>query len=321
MRECVEQMRIDLSGAVVLTEAATGPYVVTPVLAALAGAREVIGVTRESRYGTVEEVRRATLGLAALAGVADRVLVSDRPATDYASRADVVTNSGHLRPIGPEMVERMRPTTVVPLMFEAWEIQAGRFDVDLPALRTRGIAFSGTNERHPTIDVFSHLGTMAVRLLTDSATAVHGATVLVLCDNPFGPYLEAGLSGAGAGVRLAAGWDSAPRDVRPDAVLVALRPRGGPVLSEDDLGALAHRWPGTLVAQFWGDLERTALDELGLRYWPLEAPGQGHMGVLPSAVGPEPVVRLQAGGLKVASVLLLPSERRTPFDEEFLDDL
>jgi hypothetical protein len=37
--------------------------------------------------------------------------------------------------------------------------------------------------------------------------------------------------------------------------------------------------------------------------WPPEAPPPGHMGVLPSAVGPEPIVRLQAGGLKVGEVL------------------
>jgi hypothetical protein len=38
------------------------------------------------------------------------------------------------------------------------------------------------------------------------------------------------------------------------------------------------------------------------------------MGVLPSAVGPDPIVRLQTGGLKVAEVLLRPADRRTARD-------
>jgi len=37
--------------------------------------------------------------------------------------------------------------------------------------------------------------------------------------------------------------------------------------------------------------------------WPLRAPAAGHMAILPSAVGPEPIVRLQSGGLKVGEVL------------------
>jgi hypothetical protein len=45
------------------------------------------------------------------------------------------------------------------------------------------------------------------------------------------------------------------------------------------------------------------------------------MAVLPSDVGPEPVVRLQAGGLKVASVLRTRREHRSVFDLSFLDEL
>jgi len=37
--------------------------------------------------------------------------------------------------------------------------------------------------------------------------------------------------------------------------------------------------------------------------WPLSPPKPGHMGILPSAVGPEPIVRLQVAGLKVGESL------------------
>jgi hypothetical protein len=45
------------------------------------------------------------------------------------------------------------------------------------------------------------------------------------------------------------------------------------------------------------------------------------MGVLPSDVGPEPIVRLQCGGLKVGQVLRLPPIMRTAADREFLDEV
>jgi hypothetical protein len=75
------------------------------------------------------------------------------------------------------------------------------------------------------------------------------------------------------------------------------------------------------MAQFWGDVDRASLDDVVIAYWPLHAPPAGHMAILPSQPGPEPVVRLQAGGLKVASVLLKEPAERTGFDVEFLDEL
>ena len=321
MRRCVEDMRIDLRGAVVVTEAATGAYAVTPVLAALAGAREVVGITRSTRYGTVDDVCGQTLELARAAGVEDRIVITTESPHSVIGRADVVTNSGHMRPIDQHLVAAMKPTAVLPLMFEAWEVQAGRVDLDLECLLRRGIPVAGTNERHPLVDVFSYLGTMAVKLLLDAGTAVRGTRIIVLCDNPFAPYLESGLSAAGATVRLATSITDVEPGFAPDVIMVALRPCGKPVVDSFTARALAAMWPDVITAQFWGDIDRTALDEAGVAYWPLTDPRVGHMAVLPSDVGPEPVVRLQAGGLKVASVLRTRREQRSSFDLAFLDEL
>ncbi len=318
MRAVVAECRLDLSGAVVLTEAASGPYVVTPVLAALAGA-EVVALTRTTRYGSAESVTERTMSLAAALGVAGRITVTtERRASDFA-RADVVTNSGHVRPIDRETVAAMRSTAVVPLMFEAWEAEAGRHDLDLNALRERGIRVAGTNERHPAVDVFSYLGLMAVKLLLDAGIAAYRARLAVVCDNPFRDYLVRGLTGVGADVAVSASVLDLLAGEAPDATLVALRPRGTPVIGSDEMAALASRWPGCPVVQYWGDLDRDGLAAHGLPVWPPSAPGAGHMGVLPSAVGPEPIVRLQAGGLKVAQVLRAAAP--TPEDREFVDEL
>ena len=89
----------------------------------------------------------------------------------------------------------------------------------------------------------------------------------------------------------------------PDAVLLALRPAAEPVLGAAAVTALGELAPGTVLVQYWGDADRAAAAAAGVPVWPPEAPPPGHMGVLPSAVGPEPIVRLQAGGLKVGEVL------------------
>jgi hypothetical protein len=320
-RASVAAMGIDLDDRVVVTEAATGAYAITPVIAALAGARHVYGFTRATRYGSVDEVVRQTRDLALEAGVLERIEVrTDRPLA-VIDEADVVTNSGHVRPIDREVVNRMRPTAVLPLMFESWEIQAGRFDLALDEAVARGIRVAGTNERHPLVDVFSYLGTMAVKLLFDAGTSVRNTRIVLACDNPFAPYLEAGLSAAGATVRTTTSVTDVDAAFDPDYVLVSLTPTGSPVVRSDDVRWIAATWPTAVVAQFWGDLDRSSLDDAGVRYWPVQAPPAGHMAILPSQPGPEPVIRLQAGGLKVASVLLKQPTDRTAFDLEFLDEL
>ena len=72
MRAAVDRCCLDLSGRVVLTEAATGAYVATPVLAALAGA-QVTALTRTSRHGSAEQVRLWTDLVARDAGVGERI--------------------------------------------------------------------------------------------------------------------------------------------------------------------------------------------------------------------------------------------------------
>src|SRR3954470_13638920 len=72
MREAVDRCGLDLEGLTVLTEAASGAYVVTPVLAAMAGA-DVVAVAAGNAYSSAEEIRELTLGLARLAGVAQRI--------------------------------------------------------------------------------------------------------------------------------------------------------------------------------------------------------------------------------------------------------
>jgi hypothetical protein len=301
MEAAVKRCQLDLSNVVVLTEAASGPYMVTPILAAMAGARHVFALTQTTRYGTVENIAAHTLELGRLAGVEAHVEIVSEKIAKILAQADIITNSGHVRPIDATVVNWLKPTAVIPLMYEAWEFRAE--DLDLAACRQRGVPVAGTNERHPAVDAFSFLGVMAIKLLLDAGISVQNCHLLLLCDNPFASFISGGLVAAGARVdvsdRLPVNADNSVYD----AIVVALQPGSEPVIDANDAARIASLWPGAVMVQFWGDLDRSALSANGVYVWPIEAPTLGHMGVLPSEVGPEPVVRLQAGGLKVGEVL------------------
>jgi len=300
MKAAIGRLDLGLAGHAVLTEAATGAYAVTPVLAALAGAH-VFALANTTRYGSADDIEKATLGLAHLAGVGDRIefIYEKNPA--ILGRIDVVTNSGQVRPIDKTMVSYLKPSCVVPLMYEAWEYRPA--DIDLDACRSRGIEVAGTNEQHPAVDVFPFLGLLAARELQDAGIAVHGSHIISLCDNVFASFITSSLQSYGAKVSEARQLTQQVLPPDCDAILVALKPGESPVLTAADADLICKQAPGVIVVQYWGDVDRKAFAHARIPVWPPQEPTAGHMGVLLSAIGPEPIVRLQAGGLKVGEVL------------------
>ena len=98
MRRAISATELNLSGLIILTEAASGAYATTAVIAAMAGAERVYAFARPSRHGSVAEVEAWVLRLASFVGVADRITVLDMIPQDILGSVDIVTNSGHLRP-------------------------------------------------------------------------------------------------------------------------------------------------------------------------------------------------------------------------------
>lgn len=311
MNAAIGRCDLELTGYTVLTEAATGAYVTTPVLAAMAGA-DVYALGTGTTYASADEIQTVTTELATLAGVTGRIELVYSRNREYVGTADIVTNSGQVRPIDENMVAQMKSSSVVPLMYESWEYRPS--DVDLDACRARSIAVAGTNERHPYADVFSFLGPMAIKHLNDAGIEVRGSRIVLLCDNSFEPFITRDLRNAGAEVANARQLTSNLLSPYCDAVLVAMRPRKGHTVAAFEAGLLRDEAPGAVLVQYWGDSDRDALAAAGVPTWPEQAPRAGHMGVLPSAVGPEPVIRLQAGGLKVGQILARGIDKASPQD-------
>jgi hypothetical protein len=214
------------------------------------------------------------------------------------SAFNLVTNSGHLRPIDKAMIGRLAPDAVIALMFEAWELREG--DIDVAACRARGIRIAAVNERHSAVDVVSFLGPLALRALQDAGVAGYGARIALLCDNAFGPSILRSLTGIGADVSTFCDAGSMPACTW-DAVLVALHPHAVPRIDATAAARLATVAPGAAIVQIWGDMDRDALAAQGYSVWPPQASRPGHMAVLLSDIGPEAIVRLQSGGLAAAA--------------------
>jgi len=298
IRRSIAATGLNLSEVTLLTEAASGAYGVTPVIGAMAGAKRVYALARSSRYGSVRDVRAWISELADASGVTGLINVVEQLSPDILANADIVTNSGHLRPLSADLINRLPGSAVIALMFEAWELRSG--DIDLAACLRRRIPIVGINERHPTVDVFSFLGPLCAKQLLCCGLAVYSNRIALLCDNDFAKPMANGLGGLGASIEVFSGAEEILRELGKE-VVIALIPAPALRIGPREASHLATVTPpGTAIVQFWGDLDREALVAHRLNIWPSEPPEPGHMGALLSEIGPEPIVRLQTGGLRAA---------------------
>ena len=319
----VESLNLNLSGRVVLTEAATGPYVVTPILAALAGAK-VFAYCKSSRYGTAAQVIEKTRNVYRSYRRPLDINFIEELTPEVIAKADIITNSGHLRPLNKEKLQHAKDSVVIPLMYEAWEWRDEDMDIDY--VRERRFKMGATNERHCEIDVFNYLGDMAVKQIFDAGLCLYKNKFILICNNDFGPYIAKVLGRmckrigiidlvenkekySGENVEWIGNFPEVaiPEHFRDaEAVIFTAYPFDKTWIGEDaviKVNTLKSNLDHPLILRYAGDVDTEALIEKGVRYFP-EFVASGHMGVLPSAIGFDPIIRLQAGGLKVGEALL-----------------
>lgn len=317
VREYIAQLGLDLSGLVVMTEAATGPYLYSSVIVALGGAEHVYAVTRDSRFGRADDVAALTRETARKWGVEDRIEIVRGKTAEAVARTDIFTNSGFVRPLDRETVAAMKETAVIPLMWETWEFRPS--DLDLGACREKGILVLGTDERKAPLDMYRYVSFLGLRLLFDLGLEGHRSRVILLggCV-ALGPTIlelfeQAGIETvwfsktAARSKRLEEFRDwFAEHGGRYDAILVAEHHYPDALLGPGgliDYPEIARVNAGLRIGVMAGEVGAEALKASGLRYAPETILPFGFMSYQPSELGPRPVVELFTGGLKVGEAM------------------
>lgn len=305
IKRAINFLDLDLTGLVILTEAASNAYVVTPVIAGLAGASRVLALTRDSLYASASAVIEQTRALEALCDVEGKTEIYTDRSLDLYAQADIITNLGFVRPISAEVVAHLKPSAVIPLMYEAWEFRTG--DVDLEACHKQGIRVSGTNEDFPGLEVFDYSGWLALKMLFDAQIEVHKSDIVILSGDKFGRVIAHFLNRAGANAQLVSNLRDIPEHdwQSVDALIVAdftrldwiIGPEGD--YSTKDFTAVAR---GVTIVQFAGRVDAKGLSTQGVHVYPGIDLEPQHMALTLAALGPAPVIDLHTAGLKVGEM-------------------
>lgn len=300
IREANAAFSLSLQDTIVLTEAATGNYVVTPVIAALAGA-EVFAFTRDSRYGSVDEVKRQTSSLAEAMGVDLPIRVVTSFDEIPFDRISIVTNTGFLRPLDAVFIDRLPLHCVIPLMWETWEFRAS--DINLNACRRRGIKVYGTNEEDGRLRTKEYLGYLVLeRLLSHKRTPFSTRVLILGCDD-FSDPVQQLLAKCGYQCTVLNAYEQRP-DITGFDVFVVLEHKNPVKLIGPEEAAF---FPCRLfkrdqaIIHVCGEVEFSGVTCTVFPEFP--APF-GHMSLTTDYIDPKAVIDLHTAGFKVAEGML-----------------
>ena len=294
--ETIERLALDLKGLTVFTEAASGYYKFTPIIAALAGA-ETIALAKDSEYGKAKDVSQDLRQCAARFNVDKMIRIVSQKKEGDIRQANILTNSGHIRPIDRDFVGMMKPGAIVSLMFESWELRED--DIDIEACKENGIRVVGVNEDHPLVDVFAYVGVLGIKMLLEAGIGVYKSQIGILSSDKFGVTLKRYLDNCGARAVLSTDYQSLLEDSLLDAIIYA--DYDSVIRIEKD--AIRLQENDAVVIQFLGGLNYNDLISSGLSVYPDRPMPPKRMAQTFSELGPRPVIELQGAGLKAGEIV------------------
>jgi len=310
IQQAIERFELDLEGLTVLTEAATGYYSATPIIAALAGASHVIALGADSRFGTIGDAATQIQSLKDACGIAAAAVeIITCRSPKHISRADIITNLGHVRPIDATLLTAAKPTAAIPLMWETWEHRPE--DLELEACGRRGNPVLGTDEHHPALGTLRYVGHLALKLLLELDVETLGSEVGVAGGDEFAQSVVDVLASTGNKVhRLWPPEDLArcAAEMLPacDALVIAEHHDRRQLVGRDGYISFAdvkRLNPSISIAHIAGGADWQEVHDVGLPCFPAAFAPAGRMSVDTSYLGPRPLIDLHTAGLRVGEAL------------------
>lgn len=305
IKKAISFMELNLTDITVFTEAASGEFIYTPIIAAMAGAKKVYAIAGDSKYGLKELIKKNTMLFAKLCGVENKIeVVFDKGSI---GEADIITNLGFVRPIDKDTIDKLKKDAVIPYMCEAWEVREN--DVDVSYCKKKNIPVMGTNESYPGLDVFEFSGALALKMLFDAGIEVFKSKIVIVSDDNFGKVIFNTLSKLASNVILLKrlSHESYKCLRNADALIIAdytsqkcYIGENGSEIESSQLKLLSEF---VTVIQFAGLVDISDLEKNDVNFYPNYKVGSFRMGKTLAYLGSKPIIDLHCAGLKVGELM------------------
>lgn len=302
----IDELKLDLSGLTVLTEIGNNYYYYLPFIAAMAGAKKVYAWTGNNNYFDVEVLVKNALEECKRKALANTIsfAVNERPAT-HVQQADIITNSGFVRPLNESLLKNSKDGVAIPLMFEAWELR--ETDIDITYCKKRKIKVAGTNENHPAIKVFESVGPLAVKLAMEAGMEVYQNKIIVWSDDAFGEMSKTYFEKMNATDVLLTTNKEKAIAFMPDAdfIYFCSNHEKRCIISNQDpdaifsIDAILNSNPSLNIVHLYGKFDLMELESKGLHVYPKQNGKSEYMSKTLTHIGMGPSLNLLVAGLKV----------------------
>jgi len=183
----IDKFNLDLSNKVILTEAATGAYSCTPIIADLANASTIYALAKPTKYGSIEDIKNTFVPYYDKHMDSNIKIITSLDEIDKS--IDIVTNSGFMRPINSNLINYMHNKSVITLMYEPWEFR--KDDIDLELMYSNDIKVYGTNEHDNRLKTMDYIGiTVLYHLLDNKISNFSNSKILILGNEEFTSPIE-----------------------------------------------------------------------------------------------------------------------------------
>lgn len=321
--ESIELLNLDLSGLTIVTEAASGLFITTPLIALMAGAKEVICLTKDTVYGKVSEIKSDLLELSSRWGLSNPTIITNRR-SPILTQADIITNLGMVRPLDRGLLNHIGHQVVIPYMCEGWEIRPG--DLDFTFCKEAGIPVMGTNEDAPEMMIFSQCGMLALKMTLEIGLEVVGNKIAILSSDHFGKVIYKTLSNTGADCILFTSTDryEGLEKGEWDAVIVAEYSNRDVIIGNNGIisGTRFEKLVENTYAiiQLLGVNEVEKIKEFMCKIYPDQVLAPHKMSRTLADLGPRPLILLHAAGLKVGEAMA-KARQKGLVGEEFYQEV
>ncbi len=314
-QNCLQNFQLDLRNMHVCTEAATNNYAYTACMAALAGAH-VYAIAQDTPYGDSTKAIEDTTEIAKSWNVDERITFVQKPCYEIFAKVDIVTNSGNVRPITREIIQYLKPTACISLMWETFEWRPE--ELDLQACHDHNILVMGTDEAK--IDFFDFAAESVIKILYSHGHTIHHAKILCLGSGKILEYTCGVLRRLGIDVRCCT-WGNSNDAINLEphsAVLDDFLQQCDYILCDEredrrvligkngliEATHIANLNPHVVIVNRHGVMDAISIEQANLHCIPTTQTASWHTPNFTTAIlGNRPIIELMSAGLKVGEAM------------------
>jgi len=185
--DLIDNLEINLSQKVVITELATNAYFYAALIPLFSKAKKVIFLCKISDPSSYQRLVSSLYKIVLAHNLQSEIVIRKNNLTDEDLReVNILCNAGAVRPINKEMLKNVTSSQVViSLMYDAWEIRSD--DIDLKYCRDNNIPIVGTRESNSEFDIFFNVVPLILKM-TLECSRIYNETIFIYSKDNFGKY-------------------------------------------------------------------------------------------------------------------------------------